>query len=132
MDVQREALQIENEMERRFSDMLHKNSQRRYLPKSLTEEIMDAKTKVNETIIKDAIGQDGTPSEDLNASNDAAPPKYGYAQIREAITERLGGTFDYTGFQSELRELTTEIPKLQREFRAQGEKYAAPDFKDSF
>ena len=38
------------------------------------------------------------------------PIKYGYAQIREAITERLGGPFDYSGFATELRDLTTEIP----------------------
>jgi hypothetical protein len=42
-DVQNEALAIETEMERRFSDMIQKNSQRRYLPKSLTEEILDHK-----------------------------------------------------------------------------------------
>ena len=39
-DVQREALAIETEMETRFNGMLHKNSQRRYLPQSLTEEIL--------------------------------------------------------------------------------------------
>lgn len=38
-DVQREALQIETEMERRFSEMLNRNSQRKYLPKSLEDEI---------------------------------------------------------------------------------------------
>jgi hypothetical protein len=40
------------------------------------------------------------------------PPKYGYPQIREAITERLGGPFDYTGFTAELRELIDEVPQL--------------------
>ena len=39
-DIKREAFQIETEMEKRFSDMMYKNSQRRYLPSSLTEEIL--------------------------------------------------------------------------------------------
>ena len=53
-DVQREALNIETEMEKRFSDMLHKNSQRRYLPKSLTEELLEHKHKLNEMNIHNA------------------------------------------------------------------------------
>ena len=60
-DVQREALAIETEMETRFNDMLHKNSQRRYLPQSLTEEILAHKLKLNENNIRSAIGQDGAP-----------------------------------------------------------------------
>jgi uncharacterized protein involved in exopolysaccharide biosynthesis len=42
-DVQREAAQVETEMERRFSDMINRNSQRRYLPKSLTDEITETR-----------------------------------------------------------------------------------------
>jgi hypothetical protein len=42
-DVQREAFVIENEMERRFSDMLNRNAMRRYLPKSLTDEVVEEK-----------------------------------------------------------------------------------------
>jgi hypothetical protein len=40
-DVQREALAIETEMENRFSGMLNRNAQRRYLPKSLTDEVIE-------------------------------------------------------------------------------------------
>ena len=48
---------------------------------------------------------------DMNTSVDTQEPvKYGYAQIRDAITERLGGPFDYTGFSSELREITSRLP----------------------
>jgi len=46
-DVQKEALAIETEMERRFSDMINRNTQMRYLPKSLTEEIIEHKLKMN-------------------------------------------------------------------------------------
>ena len=57
-DVQREALSIETEMEKRFSDMMHKNSQRRYLPKSLTEEIIEHKQKLQERNVREAVGMD--------------------------------------------------------------------------
>ena len=114
MDVQREALAIETEMEKRFSDMLHKNSQRRYLPKSLTEEILEHKQKLHEQNLRDTVGLDGSVDKKTDGSYacDPEPIKYGYAQIREAVTERLGGPFDYTGFQSELRELCRDVPKL--------------------
>lgn len=58
-DVQREALQIETEMERRFSDMVMKNSQRRYLPKSLTDEIVEHKQKLQEGTVRRKIGENG-------------------------------------------------------------------------
>jgi hypothetical protein len=45
-DVQREALMIETEMEKRFGDMLQRNTQRKYLPKSLTEELIEHKQKL--------------------------------------------------------------------------------------
>ena len=93
-------------MEKRFGDMMIKNSQRRYLPKSLTEEILEHKQKLNEHRVREAIG-DESAADAPDASDNggekqeeepAAPQLYGYAQIREAITERLGGPFDYTGF----------------------------------
>ena len=56
--MQREALSIETEMEKRFSDMMHKNSQRRYLPKSLTEEIIEHKQKLQERNVREAVGMD--------------------------------------------------------------------------
>ena len=58
-DVQREALMIETEMEKRFSDMINKNSANRYLPKSLTEEIIQHKNAMNELKLKQAIGEAG-------------------------------------------------------------------------
>ena len=57
-DVQREALMIEAEMEKRFSDMITKNTQRRYLPSSLTDEILAHKNSLKEREIKKAIGED--------------------------------------------------------------------------
>ena len=134
MDVQREALAIETEMEKRFSDMLHKNSQRRYLPKSLTEEILEHKQKLQEQNLRDTVGLDGSVDKKTDGSEacDPEPIKYGYAQIREAVTERLGGPFDYTGFQSELRELCRDVPKLQREYKMQAEFFAVPDLREGF
>ena len=78
-DVQREALQIETEMENRFSDMMHKNSQRRYLPQSLTEEILLHKQKLKENQVRSAIGEDGAPATAEDQNQDQDPPKYGYA-----------------------------------------------------
>ena len=56
-DVQNEALAIETEMERRFSDMIQKNSQRRYLPKSLTEEILEHKQSIKEQQLREQLGE---------------------------------------------------------------------------
>lgn len=55
-DVQKEALAIETEMERRFSDMLNRNTQRKYLPKSLTDELIEHKMKLQEANVKNAVG----------------------------------------------------------------------------
>ncbi len=54
-DVQKEALQIETEMERRFSDMLNRNSQRKYLPRSLTDEIVEDKKRLQETNLGEPV-----------------------------------------------------------------------------
>ena len=92
------------------------------------------KQKINEMRVRDAIGEEGAPEGSAQdpESVDQEPPKYGYAQIRDAITERLGGPFDYTGFTEELRELTADLPKLSREFKADAERFAAPDLRDGF
>ena len=98
-DVQREALQIETEMEKRFSDMINRNNANRYLPKSLTEEIVQHKNAVNEMKVRQAIGESGeAAAPEANGDTPSEPAKYGYAQIREAIQERLGGPFDYLQF----------------------------------
>lgn len=47
---------IETEMEKRFGDMLMRNTQRRYLPKSLTEEIIEHKQKLAEANVKQTAG----------------------------------------------------------------------------
>ncbi len=54
-DVQKEAFQIETEMERRFSDMLNRNSQQKYLPRSLTDEIVEDKKRLQETNLGEPV-----------------------------------------------------------------------------
>lgn len=54
-DVQKEALQIETEMERRFSDMLNRNTQRKYLPKSLADEVYATKVKATEGELRQGV-----------------------------------------------------------------------------
>jgi len=45
-------------MERRFSDMINRNTQRRYLPKSLTDEITETKLKAKEGEVRQEAGED--------------------------------------------------------------------------
>lgn len=97
-DVQREALQIETEMERRFSEMLNRNSQRKYLPRSLADEVQ-------------------TDGEQAS-----------FQQIRAAITQRLGGPFDYARLQGELKGVQAELSQLRQEFKQQ--QLHQPEFKD--
>jgi hypothetical protein len=104
-DVQREALQIETEMERRFSDMVERNAQKRYLPKSITDEIIEHKIRLQQEKIQ---GQIGEPIQ---------MPVVGYQQIREAIIERLGGTFDYAQMSTDLNEISSDLDFLRKEFR---------------
>jgi hypothetical protein len=44
-------------------------------------------------------------------------PNIGYAQIRECVTERLGGPFDYAGLSGEFREIQAEMEAIKNEFR---------------
>ena len=77
---------IETEMEKRFSDMIRNNSKNRYLPKSLTEEIIEHKNAMNELKLKQVIGESGdiaAPEAQPEISNE--PRKYGHSQIRDAI-----------------------------------------------
>jgi len=63
-------------MEKRFGDMMHKNSQRRYLPKSLTEEILNYRQKVNEGKIREQIGEEGSdaPSAEGREQEESSAP----------------------------------------------------------
>ena len=47
---------VETEMEKRFSDMLNRNTQRKYLPKSLTDELVEHKMKLQQNTVKNAVG----------------------------------------------------------------------------
>jgi hypothetical protein len=44
-------------------------------------------------------------------------PSVGYVQIRQAITERLGGPFDYPLYQEDLKDLISELDHIKREFK---------------
>ena len=116
-DVQKEALAIETEMERRFSDMINRNTQMRYLPKSLTDEIIEHKLKMNEGNLRRGIGE---PFE--------APTTVGFAQIREAIMEKLGGEFDYVNFAEGIKDVTHSLDDIRREFKTQA--LLQPIFQD--
>ena len=55
-------------------------------------------------------------------------PSVGYVQIRQAITERLGGPFDYPLYQEDLKDLISELDHIKREFKNQA--LLQPEFKD--
>lgn len=44
-------------MERRFSDMVERNAQKRYLPKSITDEIIEHKIRLQQEKIQGKIGE---------------------------------------------------------------------------
>ena len=46
-------------------------------------------------------------------------PEVGYNQLREAITERLGGPFDYAAFQEDLQDCLTDLEAIKREHKNQ-------------
>jgi hypothetical protein len=71
----------------------------------LTDEIVEHKTKLQEGNVKTAVGVPQTT------------PEIGYNQIRDAITERLGGTFDYAIYQEDLKDVISELDFIKREFR---------------
>lgn len=81
-------------MERRFSDMLNRNTQRKYLPRSLTDDIVDSRMQ--------------------EAEKSGKVPNVSFQQIREVITERLGGPFDYAGMCGEFREIQAEMDQIRQ------------------
>jgi hypothetical protein len=44
-------------------------------------------------------------------------PNVGYAQIREVITERLGGPFDYAQLSGDFKQIQSEMELLKNEFK---------------
>ena len=96
--------------------MLNRNTQRKYLPKSLTDELIEHKMKLSETTVKNAVG---VP---VNT------PEVGYAQLRDAITERLGGPFDYASLQEDLHDAMSELEVIKRNHKNQA--LLQPEFKD--
>ena len=96
--------------------MLNRNTQRKYLPKSLTDQLIEHKMKLSETTVKNAVG---VP---VNT------PEVGYAQLREAITERLGGPFDYASLQEDLHDAMSELEIIKRNHKNQA--LLQPEFKD--
>ena len=77
-DVQREAHQIESEMDGRFKDMVgRRESQARGMPYSLTQELEDRKKRDGRLV-------------------DAVEEVTGFAKTRALVMQRLGGEFDYS------------------------------------
>jgi hypothetical protein len=52
-----------------------------------------------------------------------------YAQVRDAIVERLGGPFDYSSFHQEVRAIGHELEQVTREFKHSQSQAAIPEQK---
>jgi len=79
-EVQREAHNIEGDMESRFKSMLMQNeAKKRHLPASLTSELEDHYRQGEQDL-----------SEEINSIQS------GFSQTRELVLQRLGGPFEYS------------------------------------
>ena len=102
--MQKEAVMIETDLERRFHAMQTKTQQQRYLPQSLTEEFDQYKVQLQEKSLTDMVN---------------SIPLTGINKTREIVTQRLGGAFDYTQFSEDLRSLIVDKEAIERQFRSE-------------
>ena len=88
-EIKDEGFAIEHDMENRLKTMTNIEQQRKYLPKTITEDIAEAKlmAKTNPQITDILTGFDAT---------------------RKAVIEKLGGEFDYDSFDLELKDILAE------------------------
>ena len=105
-DVQKEAHEIENQMESRFFDMVgQREAKLRGMPKSITEEVENAENQLTQGI------------------------ESGFVKTRQLVIERLGGPFDYTQYDEDLRQLRVEREQLKRQFKQ--DRLLPPDFGEN-
>ena len=103
-DMQREAHLIESDMEQRRQAAILKTQTQRYLPQSLTDEFDSFKVQMQEANLQERVNQVGQAFSGVN-------------HTREVVMQRLGGAFDYTSFQEDLRLILVEKDALDRQFR---------------
>lgn len=97
-EIKDEGLAMEHEMENRLKSMTVANQQRKYLPKSVTEEVEEAKERAK-----------GNPQL-LEVLTD-------YDRSRKAIQDKLGGEFDYSEFEMSIKDLMDEKNKIIADYR---------------
>ena len=97
-EIKDESLAIEHDMDGRFKTMTRIEQQRKYLPKTITEDIAEAKlmAKTNPQITELLTGFDVT---------------------RKAVIEKLGGEFDYDSFDLDLKDILAEKNSILEDFR---------------
>ncbi len=98
-EYQREVHLIESDMERRRQKVLQEKVASQHLPMSITEEINQVKQKLATNEINVKLAQSST------------------IKTKEAIQLKLGGEFDYTGFQDDLLDFKASREHLERQFR---------------
>lgn len=97
-EIQDESLAYEHEMEGRLKKMTIEQQQRKYLPKTITEELAEAKlnAKANPQVTEVLTEFDKT---------------------KNAVIEKLGGEFDYGDFESSLKDILSEKDAILQDFR---------------
>jgi hypothetical protein len=97
-DIKNEKFAIEHEMENKMKSMTIANQQRKYLPKSITEEIEEAKSQTM-----------GNPQ--------VTEVLTGYDRTRKAVMDKLGGEFDYVEFDMDIKDLMSDKDNILNDFR---------------
>ena len=98
LDIKNESIAMEHEMENRMKSMTIANQQRKYLPKSLTEEVEDNKYNTQ-----------GNPQVTEVLTE--------YDRTKRAVLDKLGGEFDYSEFTMDLKDLMSEKDHILSDFR---------------
>ncbi|CAI2381350.1 unnamed protein product [Moneuplotes crassus] len=97
-EIKNQSIAIEHDMENRYKNMTIDNLQKKYMPKTITQEMEDARERQKRNPELEEILTD-------------------YDKTRKAVNEKLGGEFDYGEFQLDLKDILAEKDKILTDFR---------------
>ena len=98
-EINNETIAIEHEMENRYKKMTMAQQQRKYLPKSITEEYEQKQQYATSPNIQ--------PNDTLS----------GFDKTRQAMNDKLGGEFDYDDLLFELKDITDEKNFILKDYK---------------
>ena len=97
-DLRDESLAMEHEMENRSRKMVMENVQKKYMPMTITQEVEKAQ-EINR----------GNPQVQEILTD--------YDRTRKAVTDKLGGEFNYGEFELDLKDILSDKNKILKDFR---------------